>query len=258
MQQSELGERYSLAAGDALKARFFPEVRLAGFSHVDGTIAMYGQIAALIRSTDIILEFGAGRGGNISDDPSPYRRQLQTLRGRCARVFGCDIDPVILENPFLDEAVVIQPGAPLPFANDSFDIIVSNNVFEHIADAENTATELLRVLKPGGVLCANTPNKWGYVAMSAMLVHNSLHASVLRKIQPHRRAVDVFPTLYRMNTPKTIQRLFGDGADIFLYLHSAEPSYHFGNRWIFSLFKLLHKILPERWSTTMYLYIQRR
>lgn len=251
-------DSYRPAAGDELKARFFPEVHLGGFSHVDGTVGMYNQIAALIRPGDTVLEFGAGRGGNISTDPSPYRRWLQTLRGRCTHVVGCDIDPVVSENPFLDEAVVIRPGEPLPFADDSFDLIVSNNVFEHVADAEQVAGELLRILKPGGVLCASTPNKFGYVALAAMLVRNARHADVLKRVQPHRLAIDVFPTLYRMNTPAALRRLFGKAGDVVIYAHSAEPSYHFGSRPVFGMFKLLHKLLPDQLAATLYVYVRKR
>lgn len=251
-------DRYVLTQQDEIKAHFFPEVRLSGFSHVDGTIAMYTQVAALMRPEDVVLEFGAGRGGNISGDPSPYRRWLQTLRGRCARVVGCDIDPIVRENPFVDEAVVIAPGEALPFANASFDVIVSSNVFEHVDDAELVAAELLRILKPGGTLCASTPNKFGYVALIASAVRNKFHAKVLRRVQPHRLAIDVFPTLYRMNTPGAVKRLFGHAAEVIIYNHSAEPAYHFDNRWAYRFFRLVHKLLPEALATTMYIYIRKR
>lgn len=250
-------DAYSPSSDDRLKAAFFPEVSIGGFSHVDGTVAMYNQVASLIRPNDVVLEFGAGRGGNISTDPSPYRRWLQTLRGRCERLVGCDIDDIVSENPYIDEAVVIHPGKPLPFPDASFDLIVSNNVFEHVAEAEQVAAELLRVLKPGGTLCASTPNKFGYVALAAMLVRNTHHVAVLKRVQPQRLAVDVFPTLYRMNTPAIIQRLFGHAADVMIYMHSAEPSYHFGNRMAFGLFKLLHKLLPERLAVTMYIFVRK-
>jgi len=42
----------------------------------------------------------------------------------------------------------------LPFADDSFDVILVAHVIEHMADPEQTLVELYRVLKPGGVLIA--------------------------------------------------------------------------------------------------------
>jgi len=40
--------------------------------------------------------------------------------------------------------------ARLPFANDSFDTIISTDVLEHVVDAPTTVAEIFRVLKPGG------------------------------------------------------------------------------------------------------------
>ena len=42
-----------------------------------------------------------------------------TLRGKVKKVIACDVDEVVLSNPGADEAVVIQPDAPLPFADDA-------------------------------------------------------------------------------------------------------------------------------------------
>jgi SAM-dependent methyltransferase len=38
----------------------------------------------------------------------------------------------------------------LPFADDSFDVILCNHVLEHIPDDQKALSELYRVLKPGG------------------------------------------------------------------------------------------------------------
>ena len=43
-------------------------------------------------------------------------------------------------------------GRGLPFADDSFDIVVSNAVLEHVVDLPGVATEVARVLAPGGAV----------------------------------------------------------------------------------------------------------
>lgn len=48
----------------------------------------------------------------------------------------------------------------LPFAPGSFDIVVSNHIIEHVAEQRLHVSELLRVLKPGGVAYVATPNKY--------------------------------------------------------------------------------------------------
>ena len=51
----------------------------------------------------------------------------------------------------------IAAGEPLSFDDAWFDVIVSNQVFEHIADITPVASELARVLRPGGKLIAIFP-----------------------------------------------------------------------------------------------------
>jgi SAM-dependent methyltransferase len=55
-------------------------------------------------------------------------------------------------------ADVVEPGAPLPYANDRFDLVVSMDVVEHLDDPEPWVRELFRVTKPDGMLFLTTPN----------------------------------------------------------------------------------------------------
>ncbi|MGF1527360.1 MAG: class I SAM-dependent methyltransferase [Candidatus Competibacterales bacterium] len=48
-------------------------------------------------------------------------------------------------------------GDGLPFKDDSFDLVISNAVLEHVADPFADAKELVRVLKPGGTLFTTVP-----------------------------------------------------------------------------------------------------
>jgi SAM-dependent methyltransferase len=182
---------------------------------------------------------------------------LSDLQGRCAHLEGCDVDPVVLDNPHLDGARQIEIGAPLPYPDESFDLIVSRWVFEHVDQPQQVADELLRVLRPGGWICALTPNAWGYLAFASRMVPNRLHVRVLRYVQPGRKPEDVFPTRYRMNSMRALKRLFGGRAEIFLTRTSAEPAYHFDNWLVFAFFKLLHKLLPAVSQTTLNIFIRK-
>ena len=46
----------------------------------------------------------------------------------------------------------------LPFADDSFDVVVSDDVIEHLVDTDSYAREISRVLAPKGWLFLSTPN----------------------------------------------------------------------------------------------------
>lgn len=241
-----------------LERRAFPEANVSGFPHHDQEVAFFSQIAALLRGDDVLLDFGAGRGEFVENDPSRYRVWLQNFRGRCAHVDGCDPDPVVLQNPTLDAAAVIEPGKPLPYDDGRFDLVVSRYVFEHVADPERTASELLRVLKPGGWICAMTPNKFGYVALASRLVPNRLHSRALSRVQPGRMEKDVFPTAYLLNRPSAIRRYFGHAADVYHYSTSAVPSYHFGSAVLMRIEQLLHRLTPPLFDVGLRFFIRKR
>jgi SAM-dependent methyltransferase len=240
-----------------LKRRFYPEASISGFSHVDGTVALFTQIAAVLRPTDNVLDFGAGRGEPLFDDPIGWRRQLCDLKDRCKRLDGCDVDKAVFENPFLDHAEVIRIGEPLPYGDNSFDIVIARSVLEHVDTPQFTAAELLRVTKPGGVIAAVTPNKWGHIAVGARLVPNRLHVRALESIQPGRKAEDVFPTRYLMNTPAALRRAFA-GADVYVTPGASEPAYHFGRPLVYRMVKWLNKHLPAALQPTLYVYVRKR
>ena len=240
----------------AVERRVFEEVAVGGFAHVDPEVGYFSIVSSLVRPHHRLLDFGAGRGEFYFDDPSEYRRWIQNFRGRCAHVDGCDVDPVVLENPTLDSAAVIEPGKPLPYEDGSFDIVISRYVFEHVTDPDWTARELLRIVKPGGWVCALTVNKWGYIALGARLIPNSLHAKALRRIQPHREAIDVFPTVYRLNTARAVRHHFA-GAEVYHYMIAGVPSYHFGNAAILRALLILQRLMPAMLYPGLGLFIRK-
>ena len=50
----------------------------------------------------------------------------------------------------------------LPFANDSFDGVLLNNVLEHFEKPDEVFSEILRVLRDGGRLMIEVPGKKGF------------------------------------------------------------------------------------------------
>jgi SAM-dependent methyltransferase len=53
---------------------------------------------------------------------------------------------------------LIRDASSLPFPDDSFDLVVCIEVFEHLFAPQTAAREILRVLRPGAVLVATVPN----------------------------------------------------------------------------------------------------
>ena len=58
------------------------------------------------------------------------------------------------------DGIVLGVGEQLPFADDSFDLILSNEVIEHVADDRAAVAEMARVARPGGRIVIFAPNRW--------------------------------------------------------------------------------------------------
>src|SRR5207249_1123612 len=67
------------------------------------------------------------------------------------------------------DAEVIEDAAQLPFQDQSFDVAICIEVFEHLFAPDKAAAEILRVLRPGGTLIASVPNA-AYWRLRANLV----------------------------------------------------------------------------------------
>jgi SAM-dependent methyltransferase len=235
---------------------FYPESRFGGFSDVDGTVAFYARVQAMLTPDSVVLDVGCGRGVGLQDDRLLYRRDLRRLRGRCQQVIGIDVDPDGASNSGLDEFHLLDvSGEGWPVADGSIDMIVSDFVLEHVDTPEAHFAEVARVLKPGGVYCARTSNRIGYVGLAARLVPNRRHAQVLKRVQRGRAEVDVFPTRYRVNTVWALRRaLRNAGLDGIAYGYEAEPSYLGFSSWAYAFGKVLHAVTPSPLRTCLFVF----
>ena len=138
--------------------RFYPEATFGGFTDVDGTVAFFSRINAVLKPDDVVLDVGCGRGA-YGEDTVQFRRSLAILKGKVAKVIGIDVDTGAEVNPYLDEFALIN-GDTWPVESDSVDLIVCDCVVEHVQDPDQLFSEFRRVLKNGGKLCIRTPNRW--------------------------------------------------------------------------------------------------
>lgn len=242
-----------------VKAILYPEVAAGGFTHIDGTIDFYNRVNALLASEMTVVDFGAGRGAFYSDDKVKYRRDLRHLRGKVKKVIGLDVDPVVKENRTVDESFVIRAEDPLPLPNQSVDIFVADWTFEHIADPTFIVGEISRVLKPGGWICARTPNRWGYIGIGTNLVPNRLHKRFMRTLQKDRKGLDVFPTVYRMNTIARINRYFSPREfENFSYTINPEPAYFGNSKLAWLAMMALSRFLPRRFGAVLLIFLKKK
>ena len=237
---------------------FYPEIKVGGFSRVDGTVEFYQRINSIVRCDDIVLDIGAGRGAAHVDNPHTYRTRLMNFRDKAAKVIGLDVDPAVLENPSVNEAFVFG-GDQFPLADASVDVAFADWVLEHIKDPQSFSAELERVLRPNGWFCARTPNKWGYISLASRIVPEKLHSWVLRRAQPQRQAKDVFPTFYRLNSITGLRRAFpAKKWNIIVYTHNSEPAYFGENRLLWSIANFMFRLTPSNMGSVLMLFVQKK
>jgi SAM-dependent methyltransferase len=172
-----------------------------------------------------VIDLGAGRG-EWTEDPVDFRRDLRNLQGKVAEVIGVDIDPAVALNPAIDRSEIMADFTTIPLDDSSVDMIVCDHTFEHVDNPEGLVRSMHRVLRPGGWICARTPNRWGYIGLAANAVPNRFHVRVLEWAQPTRQEQDVFPTRYKMNSKHQLRRLFPDkNWELYAYTFNPEPSY---------------------------------
>ncbi len=236
---------------------FYPETAFGGFSRADGTVAFYVRVNALVDSTSTILDVGCGRG-EYAEDPVEHRRRLRDLRGKGAQVIGIDRDPTAATNPCVDTFRLID-SSRWPVDDETIDVCLVDNVLEHAEEPDDLLRECRRVLTPGGHLCIRTPNARGYATALARLIPNAAHAAVLKKVQVGRREIDVFPTLYRCNTPHRLRKaLARTGFTGSVFGHGAEPSYLEFSRVAYALGVAYSYAVPPSLQNTLFAFATRR
>ncbi len=239
-------------------ANLYPESLAGGFTHVDGTVAFYSRVNALLSPGAVVADLGAGRGCFL-EDPVIYRRELRRLQGKVARVIGLDVDAAVLTNPTVDEAHVVTAGGSFPLADSSVDMIVSDFTFEHVTDPGHLGREIARVLRPGGWLCARTPNRFGYIGIPTRIVPNRLHDRVLTRVQPDKQRRDTFPTFYRLNSTRDLHRHFPENQFMHCtYAADSEPAYFGKSATARRVARSVSNLTPAPYRSVLYVFLRRR
>jgi SAM-dependent methyltransferase len=99
----------------------------------------------------VILDHGCGIGTYA----------LQFRKRHSPQVYGFDTEAVRVAEAREDfPGFVVSIAEKLPYPDDRFDVVFSNEVIEHVDDDRRTAAEMMRVTRPGGRIVIFCPNRW--------------------------------------------------------------------------------------------------
>lgn len=110
-------------------------------------IARYAQL-----ENACILEHGGGLG--------MYAAQiLKRYPNSCIHLFDIEHTRIVQARRSVPNSLVAAAEA-LPYADETFDTVFSNEVIEHVSDDRAAVREIVRVLKVGGRAVIFCPNRW--------------------------------------------------------------------------------------------------
>jgi phosphoethanolamine N-methyltransferase len=163
-----------------------------GFLSPGGPEAVRAIVAGLELADKLVLDIGCGIGGI----------DVILARDFGARVIGLDVETGVVRRAGervaragLADRVEVRlcaPG-PLPVADESIDVVFGKDSWIHIEDKRRFFAEVLRVLKPGGLLAAGD---W------------------MRGPEPYSKDMEYFFEMegltYHMDTQEAYVRILGD------------------------------------------------
>ena len=113
---------------------------------------------------DAMVELGCGDGSLL--------REVADALG-IRDVYGVDIDEMALKKAACRDIKVFKADLnsdPLPFKDDFFDIVLMEEVIEHLVNPYNAIREAYRILKRGGLFLLSTPNLAWWLNRLALLL----------------------------------------------------------------------------------------
>ena len=128
------------------------EVRLADEAHEGRRLERLERVLGRPVRGRRLLNVGCGPGG------------FSAIAHRAgAEVWGVDASPeaVALAAVRTPNAhALLAEAEALPLPDRSFDIVYCYSTLEHVTSARRAVCEMVRVLRPDGVLYLHTPNRW--------------------------------------------------------------------------------------------------
>ena len=101
------------------------------------------------------------RGGRVLVDGCGVGMYVHHLAAHAQIVYGLDIEFERLAAPVApSQRLVCAAAEGLPYPDNMFDVVLSHEVLEHVADDRAALREIVRVLRVGARAVIFVPNRW--------------------------------------------------------------------------------------------------
>jgi SAM-dependent methyltransferase len=112
------------------------------------------------RRLEMVRRYVPLDGARILDIGCGIGTYVKRFRQFSDEVYGVDVEPErVAEASETLPNIQVARGEELPFADDWFDLVFSNEVIEHVDDDRQTVREAVRVTRPGGFVVLFAPNR---------------------------------------------------------------------------------------------------
>lgn len=148
-----------------------------------------------------------------------YASQIGRRYNASVEAFDIELERVQVAREDTPRAIVAA-GEFVPYAENTFDTILSHEVIEHVQDDRQSAQEMVRVLKRGGRIVMFCPNRWYPFETHGHYWNDEYHFgnTPLINYLPDRWRNQLAPHV-RAYTYQGIRRLF-DGESVKFVHHS--------------------------------------
>ena len=112
------------------------------------------------RRLEMVRRFVPLEGARVLDIGCGIGTYVRRFREFSDEVYGVDVEPERVAEASRDlPNIQVAAGEALPFEDDFFDLVFSNEVIEHVEDDRRTISEAVRVTRPGGTIVIFAPNR---------------------------------------------------------------------------------------------------
>ncbi len=188
----------------ALIERYFPRYR-------SPKMVYQALLDDLVDEQTVWLELGCGKR-ICADD-----RLNDELPKQARFAVGVDLDPALGGHSSLS-ALARCDAAALPFRDETFTLVTSSMVVEHLEHPEVVFSEVARICRPGAHFVVYTPNLYNYGMLVAAATPYRFHLAYKKVTYYFARGEwvdhedDMFPTFYRANSVGRLRALAAEAS----------------------------------------------